>query len=196
MLTWLPAGSSHGLAVLTLLAWGAAELALRLRLAVRPGWRARLHTWSAAAGGRFREWTFFVIVLAAMPAVGILPAAALAQSPGRVFDRDTLLERVWGDSAYSGQTGVIRKTAPCAQDFTHHKGCRHRALTEIDQHRNRSKSKVRAKVEHVFRIIKCGFGFVKVRYRGLLKNTNRLLVTCALTNLYSARRRLMRMQLA
>ncbi len=26
--------------------------------------------------------------------------AALARSPGRVFDRDTLLERVWGDSAY------------------------------------------------------------------------------------------------
>lgn len=104
--------------------------------------------------------------------------------------------RVWGDSAYSGQTQVIRKTAPCAQDFTHHKGCRHRALSVLDQRRNRSKSKVRAKVEHVFRIIKCGFGFVKVRYRGLLKNTNRLLVTCALTNLYIARRRLLRMQLA
>ncbi len=104
--------------------------------------------------------------------------------------------RVWGDSAYSGQTEVIRKTAPCAQDFTHHKGCRNRALTEIDQQQNRIKSKVRAKVEHVFRIIKCGFGFVKVRYRGLLKNTNRLLVTCALTNLYIVRRRLLRMQLA
>lgn len=104
--------------------------------------------------------------------------------------------RVWGDSAYTGQTEVIRRRAPYAQDFTHHKGCRHRALTEIDQQQNRTKSKVRAKVEHVFRIIKCGFGFVKVRYRGLLKNTNRLLVTCALTNLYIVRRRLLRMQLA
>jgi IS5 family transposase len=101
--------------------------------------------------------------------------------------------RVWGDSAYSGQTEVLRRRAPYAQDFTHHKGCRHRALTELDQQQNRSKSQVRAKVEHVFRVMKCGFGFVKVRYRGLKKNAHRLLVTCALNNLYMVRRRLLRL---
>ncbi|HUZ51745.1 MAG TPA: isoprenylcysteine carboxylmethyltransferase family protein [Streptosporangiaceae bacterium] len=69
MLEWLPAGPVHGPAVITLLSWGAAELALRLRLAIRPGWRARLSTWSAAAGGRLREWTFFVVVLAIGAAV-------------------------------------------------------------------------------------------------------------------------------
>jgi transposase, IS5 family len=36
------------------------------------------------------------------------------------------------------------------------------------------------------------FGFVKVRYRGLKKNTHRLLVTCALANLFMARRHLLR----
>ena len=92
--------------------------------------------------------------------------------------------RVWGDSAYTGQTEVIREQAPCAQDFTHHKGCRNRPLTESDRERNRTKSKVRAKVEHLFRVIKCSFGFVKVRYRGLKKNAHRLFVTCALANLY------------
>jgi protein-S-isoprenylcysteine O-methyltransferase len=80
MLTWLPAGSWHGFAALTLLLWGAAELALRLRLAVRPGWRSRLHTWSATAGGRLREWTFFVIVIAiAAAVVGALSLARLTQ---------------------------------------------------------------------------------------------------------------------
>ena len=69
MLEWLPAGSAHGPAVITLLSWGAAEVALRVRLAVRPGLRARLSTWSAAAGGRLREWTFFVVVLAIAAAV-------------------------------------------------------------------------------------------------------------------------------
>jgi len=64
MTRWLPAGSPHGPAVITLLSWGAVEMALRLRLAVRPGWPARLRTWSAAAGGRLREWTFFLVVLA------------------------------------------------------------------------------------------------------------------------------------
>jgi protein-S-isoprenylcysteine O-methyltransferase Ste14 len=80
MLEWLPAGSSHRLAVITLLGWGAAELALRLRLAVRPGWRARMRTWSASAGGRLREWTFFLIVVAIAAAViGALSLVRLSQ---------------------------------------------------------------------------------------------------------------------
>jgi len=102
--------------------------------------------------------------------------------------------RVWGDSAYTGQTEVIREHAPCAQDFTHHKGNRHYSLTEQDKAQNRTKSKVRAKVEHPFRVMKCVFGFVKVRYRGLMKNATRVFTTCALINLYMARRQLLRMQ--
>jgi protein-S-isoprenylcysteine O-methyltransferase Ste14 len=69
MARWLLAGSAHGLATMTLLCWGVAEAVLRLRLAIRPGARARLHAWSAAAGGKLREWTFFVVVLAIAGAV-------------------------------------------------------------------------------------------------------------------------------
>ena len=46
------------------------------------------------------------------------------------------------------------------------------------------KSSVRSKVEHVFRIIKCQFGYVKTRYRGLMKNGNRLYAMFACANLY------------
>lgn len=46
------------------------------------------------------------------------------------------------------------------------------------------KSSVRSKVEHIFRIIKCQFGYRKVRYRGLKKNENRLYVMFACANLY------------
>jgi IS5 family transposase len=98
--------------------------------------------------------------------------------------------RVWGDSAYTGQTDVIRQSAPCAQDFTHEKGRRNHPLDEAAKARNRTKSKVRAKVEHVFGVMKRVFGFTKVRYRGLAKNAHALFVLCALTNLYMARRRL------
>ena len=98
--------------------------------------------------------------------------------------------RIWGDSAYAGQTAVIREQAPYAQDFTHEKGCRNKPLDEASKSRNRTKSKVRAKVEHVFAVIKRVFGFTKVRYRGLAKNAHALFVLCALTNLYMARRRL------
>jgi len=50
---------------------------------------------------------------------------------------------------------------------------------------------VRSKVEHVFGVMKLKFGFVKVRYRGLKKNANRLFATCALVNLFMARRKLL-----
>jgi IS5 family transposase len=50
---------------------------------------------------------------------------------------------------------------------------------------------VRAKVEHVFQVMKLKFGFVKVRYRGLKKNAHRLFVTCALVNLFVSRKKLL-----
>jgi IS5 family transposase len=101
--------------------------------------------------------------------------------------------RVWGDAAYSSQREAILDVAPHAQDFTHRKGRRNRPLTEADKAQNRTKSQVRAKVEHPFHVLKRVFGFVKVCYRGLDKNANRLFVAFGLVNLYMARRRLLRL---
>ena len=67
-------------------------------------------------------------------------------------------------------------------------------VDEVERAKNRTKSKVRARVEHAIGVIKRVFGFAKVRYRGLKKNTHRLLVTCALANLFMARRHLLRCQ--
>lgn len=53
------------------------------------------------------------------------------------------------------------------------------------------KARIRAKVEHPFRVIKRQFGFTKVRYRGLMKNTAALMTLFALSNLWMARRRLL-----
>lgn len=55
----------------------------------------------------------------------------------------------------------------------------------------RLKASVRAKVEHAFRVIKLQFGFTKVRYRGLAKNTAQLKTLFALSNLWMVRRKLM-----
>ena len=55
-----------------------------------------------------------------------------------------------------------------------------------------AKASVRAKVEHPFRVLKRQFGFTKVRYRGLAKNTAQIVTLFALGNLWMARRRLMR----
>ncbi len=102
--------------------------------------------------------------------------------------------RVWGDQAYRGQTEVIKKHVPNAKDFTNRR-YRHRGVAdETERAKNRTKSKVRAKVEHAIGVIKRVFGFTKVRYRGLAKNAHRLFVTCALANLFMARHHLMRPQ--
>ena len=53
------------------------------------------------------------------------------------------------------------------------------------------KASIRAKVEHPFRVIKQQFGFVKVRYRGLKKNTAQLKTLFTLSNLWMARKKLM-----
>jgi IS5 family transposase len=52
------------------------------------------------------------------------------------------------------------------------------------------KAGVRAKVEHPFRVLKCQFGFTKVRYKGLAKNTAQLVTLFALSNLWMARKRI------
>ena len=99
--------------------------------------------------------------------------------------------RVWGDQAYRGQQAVIREHAPRASDFTNRR-YRHRGVVdEVERGKNRTKSAVRAKLEHPIGVIKRVFGFAKVRYRGLAKNTHRLWVTCALVNLFMVRRRLL-----
>jgi IS5 family transposase len=98
--------------------------------------------------------------------------------------------RVWGDQAYRGQREAIRKAAPAARDFTNRR-CRHRGVVnEVEKAKNRTKSRVRARVEHPFLVIKRVFGFACVRYRGLEKNAHRLFVTCALANLFMLRHRL------
>jgi transposase, IS5 family len=62
----------------------------------------------------------------------------------------------------------------------------------VQRAKNRTRSKVRSKVEHAFQVLKLKFGFVKVCYRGLQKNGNRLFAACALVNLFMARKKLLR----
>jgi hypothetical protein len=78
--------------------------------------------------------------------------------------------RVWGDQAYQGQGEVIREQAPAATNFTNRRIRRREVVNEAVRARNRTKSKVRAKVEHSLGVIKRVFGFSKMRYRGLAKN--------------------------
>ena len=98
--------------------------------------------------------------------------------------------KVWGDGAYQGQGEAIRQAAPRAQDMTSRRVKYKNFVDELQKAKNRVKARVRAKVEHPFRILKRIFGFEKVRYRGLKKNHERLCTCFALVNLYPHRKRL------
>jgi len=83
---------------------------------------------------------------------------------------------------------VIKECAPLAQDHTHRRYRYKNGVDEQERAKNRTKSSVRSKVEHVFQVMKLKFGFVKLRYRGLKKNAHQLFVICGLVNLFLSRR--------
>ena len=99
-------------------------------------------------------------------------------------------KKVWGDAGYQGQTEAIHEAAPDAQDMTNRRTKFKNYVDEEGKRKNRTKSRVRAKVEWSFRILKRVFGFIKVRYRGLKKNHEWLCAAFALVNLYQHRNRL------
>jgi len=66
-----------------------------------------------------------------------------------------------------------------------------RKLSNSQKKLNKKHGSVRAKVEHVFRVMKCQFGYRKVRYRGIKKNGAQVFALLALANLYMARRGLL-----
>jgi len=122
---------------------------------------------------------------------------SLATSAANVADMHMLPDllhgeerKVWGDAGYQGQAEAIKQAAPKAQDMTCRRTKFKDYVDELQKKKNRSKSSVRAKVEHPFRILKRVFGFDKVRYRGIAKNHNRLCANFALVNLYMHRKRL------
>jgi IS5 family transposase len=100
-------------------------------------------------------------------------------------------KKVWGDAGYQGQTEAIHEAAPEAQDMTNRRVKKSKgAVDEEEKRKNRTKSRVRARVEWPFRILKRIFKYTKVRYRCIKKNHEWLLTTFALVNLYQHRKRL------
>lgn len=102
--------------------------------------------------------------------------------------------RVYADAGYAGQQDMIHELAPQAKAFVNERAYGGKKLTDRQKQRNRNKSRIRARVEHAFGVIKGVFKFTKVRYRGLAKNGTRAFVACALANLFMARGHLLRAQ--
>ena len=104
-------------------------------------------------------------------------------------------EAAFGDAGYQG----VHKR-PEAQGPTWHVAMRRGLRRKLNRYVEpdfvaerveKMKAGISAKVEHPFRVVKQQFGFSKVRYRGLAKNTAQLVTLFALSNLWMARRDLM-----
>jgi len=124
---------------------------------------------------------------------------SVSVTPANVHDSQALPEllhgeerRVYGDKAYVGQKEVIRKRAPRARDYTERRGSRGRPLSEREKERNRWKSRIRSRVEHVFGVMKHIFGWRKVRFKGIYKNLQYAFAVAASVNVYLHRHVLFR----
>jgi IS5 family transposase len=104
-------------------------------------------------------------------------------------------EVAFGDAGYQGVHKRVEAQGPlwhvAMRPGKRRKLDKTKATDALIDALERTKASVRAKVEHPFRVVKRQFGFVKVRYRGILKNTAQLHTLFALSNLWMARRRLM-----
>ncbi len=98
------------------------------------------------------------------------------------------------DAVYAGAHTRVERKGLCWQIAAKHgrikamKDGRAKRALERSEKRNAS---IRAKAEHPFRVIKRRFGLMKVRFRGLAKNTAQVIALFALSNLWMARKRLL-----
>jgi IS5 family transposase len=103
-------------------------------------------------------------------------------------------KEVFGDQAYWSES---HRQGAKAVGVRYRVNRRRSGETPLSAHHksiNRIRSKARARCEHPFQVVKHLWGFTKVRYRGLAKNTARLFTAFALANLYLLRRKLMPVQ--
>jgi len=98
---------------------------------------------------------------------------------------------VWADKAYVSAERAEAFAGPGKFWGVMRKAPKGGELHADDEYINRLIAKVRARVEHPFRVLKRQFGYIKTRYRGLAKNRAQLFSLFALGNLYLVRRRLM-----
>ncbi len=122
--------------------------------------------------------------------VSVTPAnvADITELPNLLREDD---RAVLGDAAYANNSckraarragvywGVALKARPKSR------------LGSSQKQRNRKHSAIRSRVEHLFRVIKCQFGYTKVRYKGLAKNAAQVFMLVGLANLYLKRRELL-----
>lgn len=113
--------------------------------------------------------------------------ADIAEMPQLLHGEETA---VYGDRAYWSEADRTECEANGIRYRVNRRGAKDHPVSERWRQINRARSRVRARGEHAFRVVKTLWGFTKVRYRGLAKNAVRAFAAFALANLYLVRYRL------
>lgn len=111
-------------------------------------------------------------------------AADISQLPALLHGVERAL---YGDQAYWSEPDRAHAEAAGLRYRVNRRPTKQRPLSERWRRINRARSRVRARGEHAFHVVKTLWGFTKVRYRGLAKNTARVYAAFALANLYLMR---------
>jgi transposase, IS5 family len=112
----------------------------------------------------------------------------IAQLPDLIHGDE---RELYGDGAYWREEDRRSFREVGVRYRVNRRGHRTKPLNAYWKRLNHKRSKVRAMGEHAFHVVKRLWGFSKVRYRGLAKNTVRVYAAFALANLYMARRALL-----
>lgn len=143
-----------------------------------------------------REWHFGMKAHVGCDPRGIVHSLAttsanvsdISQMPKLLHGQE---RAVFGDQAYWSESHRQGALGRGIRYRINRRGNHGHRLSSHERRLNRLRSATRARGEHAFRVVKCLWGFTKVRYRGLAKNTARLFTAFALANLYLLRRRLL-----
>jgi IS5 family transposase len=143
-----------------------------------------------------REWHFGMKAHVGTDRRGIVHSlSTTSANEGDITQMHKLLHgderEVFGDQAYWSESHRQAAKARGIRYRINRRPNGHDPLTRHQRGINRIRSATRARGEHAFHVVKRLWGFNKVRYRGLAKNTARLFTAFALANLYLLRRRLM-----
>jgi IS5 family transposase len=115
-------------------------------------------------------------------------AADITQLPQLLHGEE---RELYGDQAYWSEMHRVAAQTQGVRYRVNRRPAPARRLSAHQRRLNRLRSATRARGEHAFRVVKQLWGYSKVRYRGLAKNTARLFTMFALANLYLVRRRLL-----
>lgn len=115
-------------------------------------------------------------------------ASEFKQLPKLLHGKEKVL---YGDQAYWSEMHRVAAKQHGVRYRVNRRANPGKKLSVYQRKLNRLRSATRARGEHAFHVVKNLWGFRKVRYRGLAKNTARLFIAFALANLYMVRRRLL-----